>query len=82
MKKYILTMIMLALFSFGPRAAAEPAEPAETGQLSDDTSVITDEDREIAEMMEMLALMEILKEMELMKDYDLFAEEETDEKEN
>ena len=76
MRKFIIKIIILILLVSGTNVMAD--EDHKTSEKP----VITDEDKEIAEILEMLKLMEILKEMELIKDYDLFAEEETDEKEN
>lgn len=76
MKKSIVIMIVLFLAGFVADIIAE--DDTKTTELP----LITAEDQEIAENIEMLELKEILEEMELIKDYHLFAEEETDEKED
>ncbi|MBC2714378.1 MAG: hypothetical protein HF978_03630 [Desulfobacteraceae bacterium] len=76
MRKFIIIIVSLILFGFTASALAE-----EERKTTENPS-LTDEDKEIVEILEMMEMMEILKEMELMKDYHLFAEEGTDEKEN
>ncbi len=76
MRKFITIIASLILFGFAATATAE-----DEGKTNE-SQVLTDEDKEIVEVLEMLKLMEILKEMELIKDYHLFAEEESNEKEN
>ena len=77
MRRYII-IIIISLVLVGSAMNVKAEEDRQTI----DSPALTDEDKEIAEILEMLKLMEILNEMELIKDYDLFAEEETDEKEN
>ncbi len=74
MKKTIVIMIFLFLTGIASHAKAEEGAKTSAPQI------ITDEDKEIAELLEMLELKEILEEMELIKEYHLFAEEETNEK--
>ena len=76
MRRYLIIIISLIL------VGSAVSVKAEDGRQTIDSSALTDEDKEIVEVLEILKLMEALKEMELMKDYHLFAEEGTDEKEN
>jgi|WetSurMetagenome_2_1015567.scaffolds.fasta_scaffold54507_4 hypothetical protein len=73
-----ITLCIIVGFSGLSKAEEKNAE----NQPTTETLVVTEEDKEIIEIIEILSMMDVLKDMELTRELDLFMEEDTNEKED
>jgi hypothetical protein len=74
----LITIFIIAGVS-GPTKAEEKRDE---DQPTTETLVVTEEDKELIENIEMLSMMGLLEDMEFLQELDLFMEENTNEKED
>jgi hypothetical protein len=81
MVRWVLIPITLCIIvGFSGLTSAEEKQVED--QPTIETLVVTEEDKEIIEIIEILSMMDVLKDMELTRELDLFMEEDTNEKED
>jgi hypothetical protein len=81
MARWILIFIITFIIT-GVSNPTKAEEKKAEDQPTTETLVVTEEDKELIENIEMLSMMELLEDMEFMQVLDLFMEENTNEKED
>jgi hypothetical protein len=81
MVRWILIPITLCIIA-GISGLSEAEEKTAEIQPTTEALVVTEEDKEIIEIIDMLSKMDLLKDMEFTQELDLFMEENTNEKED
>ena len=74
--RYIIFIICFVLFGFAGNLDAKD------NQSTSQSPALTEEDKELVEVIEILKLMELLQDMDMMKELHLLAEEKTNEKDD